>query len=323
VGVTAADLPTLWAPVLAGIATAAAAPYPSCTAASIPRLVPDADLPAANAARAVLGPLCIVVGPALGSLLLLAGPVGLVFLVNAGTFLVSALAVASLRASDAFAAPKVAERNHLLAQMRQGARALWENRLAMQLVSADLICSFLYGVETVVLMLVSARLGMSTQGYGLLLAMIGAGGVLGSMLAARVARVAQVPTVIAVLLVLSAVPLAVLPLTSSLTIGLLITSVMGTSSMLVEILTETILQRSLDEAVFGRAYGFAFPASIGGIAIGAAIAGPLVAWFGLATAMLLIAAAVTAYAATLARSSHGHRRKGISATAPQPAAPSQ
>ena len=37
-------------PILAGLATAAAAPYPPCTAATTPRLVPDVDLPGANAA---------------------------------------------------------------------------------------------------------------------------------------------------------------------------------------------------------------------------------------------------------------------------------
>ena len=66
VGVAALGLPIVFAPVLAALATAAAAPYPACTAASVARLVPAADLGGANAVRAVVGPVCIVVGAGAG-----------------------------------------------------------------------------------------------------------------------------------------------------------------------------------------------------------------------------------------------------------------
>jgi predicted MFS family arabinose efflux permease len=301
VAVAATDTPILFVPVLAGLAAAAGVPYPACTAASVPRLVPDSALPAANAARAALGPLCIVAGPAFGALLLLVGPASLVFAVNAATFLISAVAIGSLRSGSAFRAPGVTEeRQHLLAEMAEGARALWANRLALHLVSADLLCSFVYGIETVALVLISTQLGLSNRGYGLLLAMIGAGGVLGSMMAARVMRMGRPSAVVAAALVVVAVPVAVLPLTSSLTAALLLAAVMGAASVLIEVITETVLQRSLDDAVFDRAYGFAFPVSIAGIAAGAAVAAPLVSWFGTSTAMLLIAAAVTAAAGLLA-----------------------
>ena len=53
--VSLTDLPVVLAPLLAAAATAAAAPYGPCTAATTPRLVPDADLPGANAARSAVG----------------------------------------------------------------------------------------------------------------------------------------------------------------------------------------------------------------------------------------------------------------------------
>jgi predicted MFS family arabinose efflux permease len=311
--VATSGLPTVLAPILAGLATAVSAPYPSCTAASVRGLVPDADVPGANAARAVIGPVCIVAGPALGAVLLLVAPIWVVFAVNAGTFLISALAVSSIAAGPAFRAPGTGERDHLLAEIAEGARALWNSGIALQLVSADLLCSFLYGVETVALVLISARLGLSAQGYGLLVALIGIGGVAGSALATRVARIRQVPAVIAVLLIAAAVAVGVLPLTSSLIAALLLALVMGAASTLVEVLTETALQRSLDDAVFGRAYGFAFPASIGGIVLGAAVAAPLITWCGLSAAMLLVATFVTAYAVGLVVVSH--RRAGRSPNA--------
>lgn len=321
VAVATSDLPTVLAPVLAGLATAASAPYPPCTAASVRELVPDTDLPGANAARAAIGPICIVAGPALGALLLLVGPAWIVFAANAVTFLISALIVRTLPAGPAFRASGPAERSHLFAEMAQGARALWTSRTALQLVSADLLCSFLYGIETVTFMLISSRMGLSTGGYGLLMALIGIGGVAGSTLATWVTRINHLPAVIAVLLVAAAVPVGVLPLTSSPIVGLTLALAIGAASTLVEVLTETALQRTLDDAVFGRAYGFAFPASIAGIVVGAAVATPLIALFGLVTAMLLVTASVTAYAVALVLVSHrrAEHSRLVASPASQPA----
>ena len=75
----------------------------------------------------------------------------------------------------------------------------------------------------------------------------------------------------------------------------------GAGAVIVEVLTETTLQRDLAEDVFARAYGIAFPASIGGIVIGSLAAAPLVALFGLTGALLSIAVLAGGYAAVVAR----------------------
>src|SRR5258705_9381902 len=68
--VAAFRLPIVLAPVIAAAATAAAAPYLPCVAAVTPRVVDDADLPGANAARFAVTGAGIVLGPALGGVLL-------------------------------------------------------------------------------------------------------------------------------------------------------------------------------------------------------------------------------------------------------------
>jgi hypothetical protein len=90
-----------------------------------------------------------------------------------------------------------------------------------------------------------------------------------------------------------------LPLTHSVPVALALAALTGAGSLVVEVCTETALQRSLDPGVFGRAYGFAFPASIGSIAAGAALAGPLMAAVGFAPALMLAGLVVTIYAARL------------------------
>ena len=94
-------LPVVLAPVLAALATAAAAPYPACTAATTPRLVPDADLPGATR-RDRRSAWARWRRPVVGAALLFLGSPATAFLVNAGTFALSALAVLSIPAGAAF-----------------------------------------------------------------------------------------------------------------------------------------------------------------------------------------------------------------------------
>jgi hypothetical protein len=95
-----------------------------------------------------------------------------------------------------------------------------------------------------------------------------------------------------------------------------LTGVTGVGALLVEILTETSLQRSLDDEVFGRAYGLAVPASLGGIVAGSLIAPLLAGALGGSGALVAVGCAVLAYALVVLRG----RRDVASAVAPsQPA----
>jgi hypothetical protein len=99
-----------------------------------------------------------------------------------------------------------------------------------------------------------------------------------------------------------AVPLPLLAVTHSMVVALLLAVVGGAGAILVEVLADTGLQRSLDEAVLGRAYGFALPAAIAGIAAGSLVAAPLVALLGADGALVVLGAAVTLHALVLLRS---------------------
>jgi hypothetical protein len=72
-------------------------------------------------------------------------------------------------------------------------------------------------------------------------------------------------------------------------------------ALLVEILTDTTLQRELDEDVFGRAYGIAFPAAIAGIVVGSVIAPGLAALLGASGALIAVGGTVLGYALLVIR----------------------
>src|SRR3954468_7055428 len=88
--------PVVLAPVLAALCTAAGAAYPQCVVAVMPRLVDEADLPAANAARVGITGLCVIAGPIIGAALLLLGSAAATFAVNGASFLFGAVIAAAL-----------------------------------------------------------------------------------------------------------------------------------------------------------------------------------------------------------------------------------
>ncbi len=295
--VAATHLPILLAPVIAAAATAAAAPYLGCVAATTPRLVDDADLPGANAARSAVTAVGVVAGPALGGVLLLFGPPVLAFLMNAVTFGLSALAVISIPAGPAFRpAGSASGRSGFVSGIKAGAAALRSRPEALRLVGADIMCSLLYGMQTVLLLVVARRIGLGADGYGYLFAGIGAGGLAGTALAGRVTRWRHPRLLLAAALAAVGLPMPLLALITWPAAAVGMAAVTGAGAILVEILTETGLQRTLDDEVFGRAYGLALPASLGGIVVGSLVAPLLVAIFGGRGALVVAGAAVLSYA---------------------------
>ena len=300
--VAAAGLPVVLAPIIAALATAASSAYVPSVAATTPRLVDDADLPAANAARSAIGQVCIVAGPGFGALLLLLGPPSLAFAINGATFALSAVAVASLPAGPVFAPAGEPDRaRNVLRELREGARALLSQPVARRLVGADVVASAVYGAETVLLLMLSRELGLGDHGYGYLLASFGLGGVLGAGVVGRVAASERVGTVLVAALTVLAASTALLAGPLGLGGALALGIVAGAGSIVVEVMADTGLQRTLPEDVFARAYGFAYPAALAGIVAGSLIAAPLVALFGVRGAFVALGALVALYALTLLR----------------------
>jgi MFS family permease len=297
-------------PALAAFATAAGSPYPSCVAASLPRLLSPDELPAANAARAAIGPLAVIVGPVLGAVLLAVSGAAWAFGLNAVTFAASALLVLAVPDRAAFRPSTSGEHEPGLcvqgvwATVTVGGRELLRRPALSRLVGADILCSLSYGVLSVVLVSVSARLGWHESGYGVLVAAIGAGGLLGTTVAPRALRHLDRRQVLSLALLTVGVTLPSMAVLPSPAVVLLAALASGAGSLVVEVAVETVLQEQLPNEVFARAYGFAFPASISGIAFGALLAAPLSALLGLGGALSLVGTLVAGYAAWL----YGGRR---------------
>ena len=240
-------------------------------------------------ARAAIGQAAVVVGPAVGAVVLLVASPTIAIALNGLTFLASAAAIAAIAPGAAFkpsAHSGDAPRASVLADIRAGARALRGAPTAVRLVAADVVCSAVYGMLTVTLVLVGRKVGAGSSGYGLLLGAFGVGGVIGAIVTARVEADARWRRTLACALALVALPLVALGVVPTLA-GALALALIGGGGMIVgEVLSETALPRLLEDSVLARAYGLVFPASIAGIVAGSLVAGPLVGLLGLTGAMV-------------------------------------
>jgi predicted MFS family arabinose efflux permease len=291
--------PAILAPLLAAVCTAAGAAYPQCVVAVMPRLVGAGDLAAANAARIGITSLCVIAGPALGAALLLLSSTAVVFAVNGATFLVGAAVVTALP-REALRRPTVAvEEVHasIGADLAVGWRALREHPDALPLVGADVVSSAIYGALTVLFVLVGERLGLGAAGYGYLLSALGVGGVLSAGLAHRAASSDRPRRALVAAAAAIGGSLVLLTLSGSLSVAVVLAAAIGAGLFATEVVADTTLQRSLDPAVFARAYGLAVPACVAGIAAGALLAPPCVAVIGLNGTLALTGGLVLAYAA--------------------------
>jgi MFS family permease len=286
--VAATSMTVLLAPLLAAAATAVGIVQPPCVAACTPRFVADSELQRANALRSGIGQASIVAGPALGALLLAISSPALAIALNAASFIASAVAITAIGSSPAFVpARHDAADSGLLAELRGGVDALRGAPAAVRLVAADVVCSAVYGVLTVTLVLVGRRVGAGAGGYGLLLGGFGVGGVAGAVVAGRIDSPSRWRELLIVALGLVAVAVAGLGAVHSLAAAVVLAVIGGVGSVVAEVLSDTALGRMLDDSVLARAYGFVLPACLGGIVAGSLVAGPLVAAVGVSATLAL------------------------------------
>jgi MFS family permease len=300
--VAATGLPILLVPALAAAATAAGAAYPPCTAACTARFVSTQELQRASALRSGVNMAAVVVGPALGALVLVVAGPALGILLNAGTFLLSALAVAAIGAREEFQPPARSadtKTPSVLSEIATGARALRDAPAAIRLVSADVLCSAVYGMLTVTLVLIARRVGAGTAGYGLLLGGFGVGGVIGAGITARIDAPSRWRRTLMLALLLVGITVLGLGLAPGLATAAVLAAIGGGGMVVGEVLSETALPLMLDDDVLARAYGLVFPVSIGGIVAGSLVAGPLVSLLGVTGAMVAAGGAVLVVAALL------------------------
>ena len=291
----ALNAPALLIIVLATLTSVTTASYDPTARATIPAVVGEEHLAAANSVQAAVENLTIIIGPAIGGLLLLVGPAPLVFAINAATFGFSALAVSRVRARSV---PGDATEGGTLGPIQQmgvGIRAFFSSSTVVVLAGFSIVASFLYGTDTVLFVVLSKQqLGTGSEGYGYLLAALGVGGLVMAPFMNRISAMRRLGTIIVAALTVYGLPTALLAVVHSPVLAFALEAVRGGGTLVVDVLAITALQRAVSPDVVARVFGVFFALVLSAIALGALLMPILLGAFGLTSTLLIVGFSIPA-----------------------------
>ncbi|HEY8754842.1 MAG TPA: MFS transporter [Candidatus Dormibacteraeota bacterium] len=291
----AVNAPVLLIIVLAVCTSVTTASYDPTARATIPALVGEEHLAAANSVQAAVENLTIIVGPAIGALLLLLGPPPVVFAVNAATFGFSALVVSRIKARSAPGDATEGGTLGPLQQMGVGIKAFFSSSTVVVLAGFSIVASFMYGTDTVLFVVLSKQqLGTGSQGYGYLLAALGVGGLVVAPFMNRIAGMRRLGTIIVAGLLVYGLPTALLAVVHSPAIAFGLEVVRGGGTVVVDVLAITALQRTVSPDVVARVFGVFFALVLAAISLGALLMPILLGAFGLTTTLLIVGLSIPA-----------------------------
>ena len=265
VALTGGDPPLTLA--IAAVAAAASVATSPAVSAALPHLGDERDLAAMNAWRSALLSGAMIVGPALGAVLLLLGSAAAAFAVNAVCLVVSAGLLALIRT------PIGPLRDELLVaredrrgpagfaratatDLATGVRALAGTPATVVLVASASIVLLAYTAQVVLwTVLADDHFGVGADGLTLLFAAYGVGGVLATVPAARAAASPRAGRTLAGALVVGALSVVALARVTDLLPAVLLVGIQGIVVTIADVVCITLLQRALGAAVLGRAIG--------------------------------------------------------------------
>jgi hypothetical protein len=265
VAIVAGDGPSAAVYVLAIVSTSAALLYRPVNSALLPLLChTPGDLASANVVRGLLDSLATLVGPALAALLLAHGGSTAGFVAVAVLSGLSALATVGLRVEEP-------ERRTASGSVREGmvagARTVWSTpmlRLLFALLAAQTATR---GALSVLSVLVAVDLlGLGEPGVGTLTAALGAGAVVGSLLASVLVGNQRLAAWFGLGVALWGLPLVVLAALPGRGPALLLYALIGVGNALVDIGFFTLVARLAPERMLGRVFGLT--ESIGAFTVG-------------------------------------------------------
>jgi MFS family permease len=223
--------------------------------AAFPSVVGEGNLTRANSLVSGTYSLSITVGPALGGLLVAAVGVNAVFLLDAVTFLISAAFLSLIPLPR----PQGSGDESVIRELRFGFVYLIGASVPLAIVVGDFLTVLTTDVTIPAeVFLAKETFGAGDAGYGLLVSLWGAGMVAGSALTAVLGgRVKLIPLYFLGIFVW-ALALAGTGLSPTFALALGALTVAGISNGIENVVTDTILQKRVPDALLGRVFSVRF-----------------------------------------------------------------
>ncbi|MFE5667410.1 MFS transporter [Streptomyces niveus] len=273
--------------------------FDNAATALLPAVVPRDTLAGANA-RLMTGQQVaggFLAAPLVPALLILGASAP--FAVNAATYVVGALLIASLR-TGAPAKPPKAAGSTLRAEMAEGMRALWRDSALRGLSVATALTNIGMGALIATLVLhITGWLNAGNGGYAAALTAFSVGTVAGGLVAPRLAvRIGRIRSIL-VAGIVQTCALVALGTVRELWAAIAAMAVFGVMSMVWNVNQATLVQERSPAQMLGRISSAFRTLSIGGAPLGALLGGLVAGAWGLNTPALLAAGAFTLAVASL------------------------
>jgi MFS family permease len=276
---------------LTALASAAGCAEKPAAIALLPRLAGESRLGPANALLHTVQDLGVVIGPAIGAILLGVAPAWIAFLANGATFAVSALLIWTIRPDTA----PVGGRASGVAQLAGGLRTVRTTAFAPWLIVIVAMVEFTYGAQTVQLVVYATHsLGLGSGGYGVLLTAAGAGGLVSAVANGRLSTSRRVSLIVVVTGSLACATQLAYAGVQVLTIALAVTVIGNAGLVSCEVVGETALARIVPREALGRVFGIFNAASVAAMVAGAVLASVLVTSTSLRASLLILGTAALA-----------------------------
>ena len=234
------------------------------------------ELVAGNVASSLIESLGTLVGPLLGGVLTAVGDPGVVFAASAGVSLVAAVAIARMHVEGEDMRSGRRQQGGLVSEALGGFGVLSRDTDARLIVVLCVAQTLVRGALNV-LVVVSALtlLNMGESGVGLLTAAIGAGGLVGSVVAlSLVGRRLAGPFALA--LVLWGLPIAAIAVWPRPGTALVFLAALGVGNSLFDVTAFTLFQRIVPDAVLMRVLGAMFGLAMAAVGLGSILLPPLI-----------------------------------------------
>ena len=321
---------TLWALYLLNALGAAAGAFDNpARQALIPRLVPPANLPGALALNLSMFQSALIAGPALAGLLIgggagglagafspahaasSTGPIALIYLLNALSFIGVIAVLAALRTSGRVEAAQGAHEPPLAA-LREGLRFVLKTPVMVWSTALDFAATFFAGAMSLLPIVADQVLHVGAKGYGALVAAPAVGAFLGSLYTAAVPMPERQGRVLLGAVVGYGVATVVFGLSRSYALTVVALAFTGLADLVSTVIRQTLRQVLTPDRLRGRMTGVNMMFFIGGPQLGEVEAGLVASLFASAATgvtvsvvlggvMTIVAAAVVAAATPVIR----------------------
>jgi MFS family permease len=279
--ITLAGLKSVWPIyVLSALSAAAQAFDTPARQALMPTLVPEEDFPNAVSLGIIVFNVAIILGPAIAGFILAEIGPGIIYGINALSFMAIIGAIIAMRTSGQPDLQRGRREALSFGALKEGLRFVWHTPIIVQTMTLDFAATF-FGSATLLLpIFAQERLHVGARGYGFLAAAPAVGSVLTALVLARMGTLQRQGRLVVASVAVFGVATAAFGVSTVYWISLLMLATLGAADTVSTVLRQTIRQLVTPNHLRGRMTSINMMFFMGGPQLGELEAGTVAAVIG-------------------------------------------